>query len=828
MKERYWYIPFLIAAILISVYIRVINPWNNVFVWTVKFGGNDPWYYYRLIENCLHNFPNRIWFDPFTNYPFGTYTHFGPFLVYFSVILIKIFGLNDPESIKSLLAFIPVIGGTLIIMSTYLFSSSVFNRKVGVISALLISMIPGQFLHRSVLGFNDHHIWEVFWLVTTLGLYVYTVKIWEREENPVKSRNAIFYSILTGISYGFLLYTWAPSFIFAPFIVSFIFIAMLFKKFLKIGDINNLIYVTVIMLSVSSILYVPFIKTPYFGTNYYSPLQLLVLLGCIGLLAVFWTINLLKERTFFKGREEHLFPATLIAVVIVSVGVLAILAPQIYYSLYSVIGVIRPKGGALTIAEVQPFFTMYGEFSLAPAWIHFSMTFIFGFFGFIYLIYKIYRERDVNHVLVFLWSLTMFIALCGQNRFAYYFAPVCAVLSALITDRILEYLKFYDFISNLKSKKVKISWSKIILSILIIVILFYPTISMANEQSKVAGGIGKEWYDALVWLRENTADGFYDEYYYELYEPSKNVSEPYHYPAKTYGVMSWWDYGHWIEAIGHRMPNANPFQQGIGAKYSRIPGASWFFTAYNESEAEYIAESLNVKYVISDVEMLTGKFFAIAVWAEGSLEKASSIYYSGPWYIYSTPSGIGIAPTIYDIPMNAKIIGTISIPSENYFRTMEAKLHLLDTCGLSHYRMVYESTAVQPNSWMGFQELIYRKVFNDYYADRFGMPKVNVTTSGYVKIFEHVKGARIYGRASSSHVVVETEVKTNQNRVFLYRKVVEVVNGSYEVVVPYAQNTRFPVKPITDYFIRAGNVTKTFSLGDEDVEKGRSIKIDLI
>ncbi|HID48638.1 MAG TPA: hypothetical protein EYP40_03335, partial [Chromatiales bacterium] len=43
------------------------------------------------------------------------------------------------------------------------------------------------------------------------------------------------------------------------------------------------------------------------------------------------------------------------------------------------------------------------------------------------------------------------------------------------------------------------------------------------------------------------------------------------------------------------------------------------------------------------------------------------------------------------IPINARILGSINMPSENYFKTMEAKLHILDGCGLSHYRMIYES-----------------------------------------------------------------------------------------------------------------------------------------
>ncbi|MFO7967199.1 MAG: hypothetical protein R6U44_06340, partial [Archaeoglobaceae archaeon] len=97
---------------------------------------------------------------------------------------------------------------------------------------------------------------------------------------------------------------------------------------------------------------------------------------------------------------------------------------------------------------------------------------------------------------------------------------------------------------------------------------FYPTFTMAFEQSKYAGGgINSQWFDTLTWMRTNTPDQeFYDQYYYQVYEPNQEGEYP--YPQETYGVMSWWDYGHWIETIAHRIPNANPFQQGIGKKDS--------------------------------------------------------------------------------------------------------------------------------------------------------------------------------------------------------------------------------------------------------------------
>ncbi len=657
MKKDYWYLPFLALAMVISFYIRVINPWNDVFTWTVKLSGNDPWYYYRLIENCIRNFPNRIWFDSFTNYPYGTYTHFGPFLVYFSSLIAIAFGEVHGEALRSILVFIPAIAGILITLPMFLFSSQVFNKRVGVISSLLIAMIPGQFLQRSILSFNDHHCWETFWMITTLAFYVYALNVWRSSKDPFKDRKAILSAILSGIAYGMFLDTWAPSFIFAMILTMFVVISLIFEKFI---DTRYLIEVTMITVAVASILYLPFaFETPYYSTTHYSPFQLVILLGCLTLLFVFKMVKYLKP---YRKLRELTYPLTFIILTLISIGILAVFAPQVLNMIIGVTGVIQPKAGALTIAEVQPFFFTGGTFSLAPAWFHFGMTFFFGFFGFLYLCYLLYRERDARLLLVLMWCIILFIALCGQNRFAYYFALVCAVTSAVVLDFLLDKLNFYECIVKYIQGK-RTSSFRLILSIIIIALLFYPTLSMAKDQSRYVGGINREWWDALTWLKNNTPDGNYEEYFYHLYEPSRNST--YNYPFKTYGVMSWWDYGHWIEAIAHRMPNANPFQQGIGNKYNKNPGASWFFTAFDENESEFVAESLNVKYVISDVEMLTGKFYAMATWAEGSLEKAGRNYYEGSWLVYVSQYGIGLAPTIYDVPPNARIVGSLNVPNEN-------------------------------------------------------------------------------------------------------------------------------------------------------------------
>ncbi len=836
--KRNWQWIFLGLAVVMSIYFRIINPSNSVFSWTVILGGNDPWYYFRLVENCLAHFPSRIWFDAFTNYPYGTYIHFGPFLVYLSAIFAKLAGASNSESIRSVLAFIPAIGGTLLAFSTYLFTKEVFNKKAGVIAALLVVSIPGQLLHRSMLGFNDHHIWEVFWMVSVFALFVYSVNLWSgrgAKEN-LNDKKMLFAPVLSGLALGLYLDTWAPGFIAALILVVYAFIVFLMKKHI-VAETENLTYIGIVTFLIASIVYLPFsFIYPGLNTVYYSPFQLLILLGSALTLAVFLGIELLEKKGYYAKlgiKEDYAFPATIVAVSVVIIGGISAISPDFLNLLKSIVGVVQPKGGALTIAEVQPFFTMRGEFSLAPAWRNFSMTFFFAIPGMFYTGYRLLKERKSLYLLALIWGVAMFIALVGQNRFAYYFGAVSAVFAAVMLDVLLDKLKFYDAINGAIKNGwdgiKRVSYFRLIIAILFILHLFYPTISEANTQSKYAGGINKQWYDTLVWMRENTpGKDFYDKYYYELYKPPEKLGEPYPYPDGTYGVMSWWDYGHWITAIAHRIPNANPFQQGIGNKYNDVPGAAPFFTAFNESYANRVADKLGVKFVISDVEMATGKFYAMATWAEGSLEKAGSVYYRGPGYVYITPdNNIGIAFSRYKIPANSHVITAINVPSENYYRTMEARLHIFDGYGLKHYRMVYESEFEAKNRLT--MEILYRLIYNGMYAQKLGLPAVNVTSTGYVKVFEYVKGAKIKGKVPEGveEVTLKTTIQTNQGRIFIYEQKVKPENGTYEFIVPYAQDTKYPVKPTTPYVITAGNVTKEISLSDNDVENGNEITVDL-
>ncbi|MFC1938175.1 hypothetical protein ACFLWH_00735 [Chloroflexota bacterium] len=143
---------------------------------------------------------------------------------------------------------------------------------------------------------------------------------------------------------------------------------------------------------------------------------------------------------------------------------------------------------------------------------------------------------------------------------------------------------------------------------------------LAVDVNKKLWTIDDDWHASLVWLRENTPEPFGDaDFYYAKYEPPPQGKD-YDYPASSYGVMSWADYGHWITTIARRIPNSSPLQAGLKPTGS-------FFTAQDEPSADEILDKLGSKYVIMDWSIALQRFGVLAVAAGKDPRDFSEVYY---------------------------------------------------------------------------------------------------------------------------------------------------------------------------------------------------------
>ncbi|MGA9189285.1 MAG: STT3 domain-containing protein, partial [Methanosarcina sp.] len=159
-------LPYTLAVAIIgfvSLWIRTLSS-DSVFLpnGVVKFASNDPWYHMRTLNVLLENYPNRMFFNPMTNYPYGSYIHFGPLFDQMMALISLVLGLGNPSSelVNTVGAYFPAVLGALTVIPVYYIGKYLGGHKAGILAAILIAFAPGQFLARSIIGFTDHHVAE--------------------------------------------------------------------------------------------------------------------------------------------------------------------------------------------------------------------------------------------------------------------------------------------------------------------------------------------------------------------------------------------------------------------------------------------------------------------------------------------------------------------------------------------------------------------------------------------------------------------------------------------------------------------------------------------
>jgi hypothetical protein len=143
-------------------------------------------------------------------------------------------------------------------------------------------------------------------------------------------------------------------------------------------------------------------------------------------------------------------------------------------------------------------------------------------------------------------------------------------------------------------------------------LLFVPTGYQAVRRAQLTPVMPPSWHEAMLWLRENTPEPFGDPQFYFARFPAPPVGEAFAYPESAFSVLSWWDYGYWIERIGRRIPTTNPTQ------YAADEVAKFLLAERLEDTAPMLARG-RVRYVVVDSSMAVAdyasKLPAIAVWA---------------------------------------------------------------------------------------------------------------------------------------------------------------------------------------------------------------------
>jgi dolichyl-diphosphooligosaccharide--protein glycosyltransferase len=346
------------------------------------------------------------------------------------------------------------------------------------------------------------------------------------------------------------------------------------------------------------------------------------------------------------------------------------------------------------------------------------------------------------------------------------------------------------------------------------------------DYASASSGIhmNQDWKESLEWMNQNTPDIGIN--YTQIYD-----SKTFKYSDTAYGVMSWWDYGHMITYIAKRIPNANPFQQGI----TEEAGSANFFISINETEANAVLDAGKTRYIITDIEMDSGKFYAMATWYNATVSASpyqmyvivengldsytSALLNKNEYYLtmisrlhnfdgsYTEPTSVYYVE--YSDPELVQMSGPLVTNAQpmNYIDARMAVSQFNMRAGSGRHAMVASPIIVlpvEPVPALQHHRLVHESPTN-VFSDG-----VDVK---YVKIFEYVKGARIKGDG-----MIGVSLISNTGRTFMYKQ--ESVNG--EFIVTYSTNDNpYDVMAISQYHIIG--TEKYYDVTEEAVMNGLSI-----
>ncbi|HWR24778.1 MAG TPA: STT3 domain-containing protein, partial [Methanosarcina sp.] len=207
-------LPYTLAVAIIgfvSFWVKM-RPSEGVFLPNgfVRFITNDAWYHMRTLNVLLHNYPDRMFYNPMTNYPHGSYIHFGPLYDQMIAVVSLVLGVGNPSSnlVNHIAAYSPAVLGALTVIPVYYIGKYLGGRKTGILAAILIAFAPGQFLVRSLVGVSDHHVAEslfstFFMMFFMLALIVSKKKKLHFQDVLNKNFDAIkeplIYSVIAGV-----------------------------------------------------------------------------------------------------------------------------------------------------------------------------------------------------------------------------------------------------------------------------------------------------------------------------------------------------------------------------------------------------------------------------------------------------------------------------------------------------------------------------------------------------------------------------------------------------------------------------------------------------
>ncbi|MFW5973789.1 MAG: oligosaccharyl transferase, archaeosortase A system-associated [Natrialbaceae archaeon] len=635
--SEYYHYPVLLVLIGFAFWNRIRN-WSNFVVdGDVYFTGNDPWYHYRSTRYASENFLATMPFDPWTNFPFGASPgQYGTLFDQIVALVALIVGLGSPSEslVRYVALFTPPFVALAICLPAYFIGRRLGGRFGGIVTVGFVALAPDRLLQMTIAGNFDHHSAEVLFMMLAVLAVMVALTVAEREK-PVYEllvagdvdalRGTIGWSLLAGVAIGLYLWVWPPGVLLYG-IMGVFFVFHLSWEYVRRRSPEHAAFVGAISLTTAGTLQLATIQTLELSATSASLLQPgLAFAVAGGVVFMAWLSREVEVRDF----SRYAYPGIVAGLIAATTVLVAVLLPDLFDFFYNevdrVLGFITSPGTAAgTIGEAQPpsdradyLYTRYGLGAVTAV---IGALVVFGR-------QIISDEPRGEQLFVVFVAAFVTAATFTQVRFGYYLTVPIGALNAVLAGFLIRTM------GTPSDQDFTIETYQVLTIALVVLVMFVPLLGLApggvsmgveNDAGDRADALSQPgdvlgWEESLAFLEEDTpVPGQYGDPGGDPMEfrGTYERTDDYEYPEDAYGVLSWWDYGHWITTEGERIANANPFQQNAR-------GAADFLLAQDEEEAQQVLDNqfedssgAQTKYVMVDWMMaetesqLGGKYFA--------------------------------------------------------------------------------------------------------------------------------------------------------------------------------------------------------------------------
>ncbi len=568
-------------------------------------GGSDSYYHEKIIGYILSH-RHQLLNDPMLNYPIGAVNPRPPLFHWAIVLMGYVFAPFIGEyngAILSLILF-PAIFSSLSIIVVYLLGKEAFSRKVGLIAALFMAIMPGD-LMRGVVTQADWDAFDLFFILLIFYFFLMALKkvryrYWVRDwfnKNEVKeglgtffkeNKLSVVYAALSGMSMAALALAWKGFTYGLTILLLYLFIQLFINRFRNKSNLHMVIFTLVFMVIGFGLSFPWYYLTHRIPVWFDVPFML--------------TLGVLLLAFFLEVTGKYPWPLVFSAAAAIIAGagiIMAVFFPTMLDWVLSGQGYFVKSKLYSTIAEAQPASLGYIAMSAGVG------IFMLSFGGIFYMIYTMRRVNKEYYIFFVLYSVIAIYMALSAARFIYNASPAFAIAGAIGLVWVLDALHFRDTFEELKKfkggfkKRFKAGFkvSQVIVALMIAFLLVVPTVWSAVDagipyESKKK--LDKQIYNTLPdFMRPNStaynksAPWYLGAFGYSLpksdypwerawgwLREQDNSTPPEYRP----GFVSWWDYGFECIEKGQHPATADNFQYGYQFAAQEL-------MAQNESEA---------------------------------------------------------------------------------------------------------------------------------------------------------------------------------------------------------------------------------------------------